>query len=396
MKLAAPFSRRAALVALGLALLAAFVFVVVRTGPFAPVRVTVAEVKADSVAPALFGIGTVEARRAYLIGPTAAGRVLRVAVDVGEAVKAGQLLAEMDPVDLDQRVASLDAAIARAASAVAAAEAQRRDALARHEVAAINARRYAELGEKKFVSPSVVEARAQERTSADAAAAAAEANLAAARQDAARLRAERDGLVRQRQNIRLVAPADGVVTARDAEPGSTVVAGQAVVRLVDPASLWLKVRFDQGRSAGLAVGLPAGIVLRSRPGRPLAGKVQRLELLADSVTEERIAQVAFDALPEGVSLGELAEVTLQLPAAQAGPVLPNASIRQRGEAAGVWVLRDGKLQFAPLRLGAADLDGRVLVREGLQAGDRVIVHSEGELAPDSRVRVVDAIVGKGA
>lgn len=396
MKLAAPFSRRAALAALGLALLAAFVFVVVRTGPFAPVRVTVAEVKADSVAPALFGVGTVEARRAYLIGPTAAGRVLRVAVDVGEAVKAGQLLAEMDPVDLDQRVASLEAAIARAASAVAAAEAQRRDAHARHEVAAINARRYAELGEKKFVSPSVVEARAQERTSADAAAAAAEANLAAARQDAARLRAERDGLVRQRQNIRLVAPADGVVTARDAEPGSTVVAGQAVVRLVDPASLWLKVRFDQGRSAGLAVGLPAGIVLRSRPGRPLAGKVQRLELLADSVTEERIAQVAFDALPEGVSLGELAEVTLQLPAAQAGPVLPNASIRQRGEAAGVWVLRDGKLQFAPLRLGAADLDGRVLVREGLQAGDRVIVHSEGELAPDSRVRVVDAIVGKGA
>lgn len=396
MKLAAPFSRRAALAALGLALLAAFVFVVVRTGPFAPVRVTVAEVKADSVAPALFGVGTVEARRAYLIGPTAAGRVLRVAVDVGEAVKAGQLLAEMDPVDLDQRVASLEAAIARAASAVAAAEAQRRDALARHEVAAINARRYAELGEKKFVSPSVVEARAQERTSADAAAAAAEANLAAARQDAARLRAERDGVRQQRQNIRLVAPADGVVTARDAEPGSTVVAGQAVVRVVDPASLWLRVRFDQGRSAGLAVGLPAGIVLRSRPGQPLAGKVQRLELLADSVTEERIAQVAFDALPEGVSLGELAEVTLQLPAAQAGPVLPNASIRQRGEAAGVWVLRDGKLQFAPLRLGAADLDGRVLVREGLQAGDRVIVHSEGELAPDSRVRVVDAIVGKGA
>ncbi len=108
--------RRAGLVLLGLVLLAAFVFVVVRTGPFAPVRVTVAEVTEDSVAPALFGIGTVEARRSYLIGPTAAGRVLRVAVDVGEPVKAGQLLAEMDPVDLDQRVASLEASIARAAA----------------------------------------------------------------------------------------------------------------------------------------------------------------------------------------------------------------------------------------------------------------------------------------
>ena len=387
-------SRRAGLVLLGLALLGAFVFVVARTGPFAPTRVTVATVGEAGVAPALFGIGTVEARRSYLIGPTAAGRVLRVAVDVGEAVKAGQLLAEMDPVDLDQRVVSLEASISRAASAVAAAEAQRRDMLARREVASINARRYVDLGEQKFVSPSVVEARQQEQTSAEAALAAAEANLAAARQDGTRLRAERDGVRQQRQNIRLVAPADGVVTARDAEPGSTVVAGQAVVRLVDPASLWLRVRFDQGRSAGLAVGLPAQVVLRSNPARPLAGKVQRLELLADSVTEERIAQVAFDALPEGIALGELAEVTLKLPPAKAGPVLPNASLRQQGGQTGVWLLREGALQFAPVRTGAADLEGRVQVIEGLQNGDRVIVHSEGELAPGSRIRVVDAIVGK--
>lgn len=387
-------SRRAGLVLLGIVLLGAFVFVVARTGPFAPTRVTVVKVAEGSVAPELFGIGTVEARRAYLIGPTASGRVLRVAVDVGEAVKAGQLLAEMDPVDLDQRVGAVDASIARAASATAAAEAQRRDALARKELAALNAKRYVELGEKKFVSPSVVEGKQQEQTSAEAAASAAEANLAAARQDATRLRAEREGLRQQRQNVRLVAPADGVVTARDAEPGSTVVAGQAVVRLVDPASLWVKVRFDQGRSIGLAPGLPAEIVLRSNPARPLAGTVQRLELLADSVTEERIAQVAFETLPAGISLGEMAEVTLKLPAAQAGPVLPNAAIKQRGEQTGVWLLRDGALQFAPLRLGSAGLDGRVQVREGLQAGDEVIVHSENELAPGRRIVVVESITGR--
>lgn len=394
MKLEALSFRRAGLVLLGIVLLGAFVFVVVRTGPFAATRVTVMKVEEASVAPALFGIGTVEARRAYLIGPTAAGRVLRVAVDVGESVKAGQLLAEMDPVDLDQRVVSLDASIARAASTAAAAEAQRRDALARREVAAINARRYAELGEQKFVSPSVVESRLQERTSADAALAAAEANLAAARQDGARLRAERDGVRQQRQNIRLVAPADGVVTARDAEPGSTVVAGQAVVRLVDPTSLWVKVRFDQGRSAGLAAGLPAEIALRSNPARPLAGKVQRLELLADSVTEERIAQVAFEQMPAGISLGELAEVTLKLPPAKAGPVLPNAAVKRRGEQVGVWALREGALVFVPVRLGSADLEGRVQVREGLRAGDRVIVHSESELTPESRISVVESLAGK--
>ena len=52
-------------------------------------------------------------------------------------------------------------------------------------------------------------------------------------------------------------PADGIVTSRDAEAGSTVVAGQAVLKLADPASLWVKLRLDQGRSGGLAPGLPA-------------------------------------------------------------------------------------------------------------------------------------------
>jgi HlyD family secretion protein len=54
--------------------------------------------------PAVFGIGTVQARRSWIVGPTTAGRVLSVRADVGDAVKAGQLLADMDPVDLDQRL----------------------------------------------------------------------------------------------------------------------------------------------------------------------------------------------------------------------------------------------------------------------------------------------------
>ena len=100
-------------------------------------------------------------------------------------------------------------------------------------------------------------------------------------------------------NIRLYAPADGVVTSRDAEPGSTVIAGQSVLKLEDPRSLWVTVRLDQGRSAGLRLGLPAEITLRSNPRKPLAGKVVRIEPISDSVTEERIAQVAFDLCRKG-------------------------------------------------------------------------------------------------
>jgi len=394
MKIAHILSRRVGLGLLGVLLLAALSFVVMRSGPLAPTRVTVQRAEAASVAPALFGIGTVEARRAYLVGPTAPGRVLRVVVDVGDPIKTGQLLAEMDPVDIDERVAALDAAIARAGSAAAAAEAQRKDALARKELAALNARRYVDLAEKNFISAGALEAKLQEQTSADAGGSAAEANVAAARQDVQRLVAERAGLRQQRDNVRLLAPADGVVIGRDAEPGSTVVAGQAVVRLVDPASLWVKVRFDQGRSAGLAAGLRADIALRSDPARPMAGKVARLDAVSDSVTEERIAQVSFDRLPAGVSIGELAEVTVSLTPTVPALVVPNASLKRQGDTAGVWVAEGTGLRFAPLRLGPSGLDGRVQVLEGLRAGDPVVVYSEKELAAHSRIKVVASLVGQ--
>ena len=393
MKFHAIFSRRVMLGLLGLVLLAALLIVLLRAGPLAPTRVTVATVAEGRVSPALFGIGTVEARRAYLIGPTAPGRVLKVLADVGDSVKAGQLLAEMDPVDLAQRLVALQAAAGRAASAQAAAQAQLQDAQARQALATTNARRNVELAGKNFISAGALESRLQEQASAEAAVQAAQANLDGARQELVRLQAEQAGLRQQRDAIRLLAPVDGVVTAREAEAGSTVVAGQAVLRLVDPASLWVKTRFDQGRSAGLASGLPASIVLRSNPAQPLAGKVARLELLSDSVTEERVAQIVFDPLPAGVTLGELAEVTLQLASAAPSLIVPNASVKRRGEQTGVWRVHEGLLQFVPLRLGASGLDGRVQVLDGLQAGDQVVVYSEKELTEGARFKVVDALAG---
>ena len=391
MKLKLPSSKVLMLGGLGLLLLLAIVFVMQRAGPLAPVRVTVVHAAEGSLTPALYGIGTVEARRSYAVGPTAAGRVLRVLVDVGDTVKAGQLLAEMDPVDLVQRLQALDASLARGNSVIAAAAAQMSDAAARRELAVINTRRYADLGQQNFVSTGAVEAKVQEQTSADAGAQAAQANLSAARQDLVRLQAERAGLLQQRQNVRLLATQDSVVLSRDAEPGSTVVAGQTVLKLVDPASLWVKTRFDQGRSTGLLPNLTAEIVLRSNVATLLQGKVARVELQSDSVTEERVAQIAFDTLPVGLSVGELAEVTLRLPATSPSLLLPNAAIKRQGGQTGAWVLDAGRLQFAPLHLGQTSLDGQVQVLDGLKAGTQVVVYSAKELTAGTRTQVVESL-----
>jgi HlyD family secretion protein len=391
-KISSTLKRRIPLMGLAALLIGLFVFVMMRAGPLAPIKVTVATVKEGSFAPELFGIGTVEARRNWMIGPTVAGRVLSVKVDVGDVVKAGQLLAEMDPVDIDERLRSLDASIERTKSGQATAAAQLADAVAKRELAASNMRRNQDLADKNFISSGALESFTQTKASADAALDSARANASGAAQDFSRAKADRAALMQQRANVRLVAPSDGVVSARDAEPGSTVVAGQSVLRIVDPASLWVKLRVDQGRSGGLAQGLKARMVLRSKPQISIAGTVARVELLADSVTEERIAQLTFDKTPAGLSVGEMAEATIQLPSIAQSMIVPAASIQRQGGFGGVWRMESGKPVFAPVKLGATSLDGQVQVIEGLKAGDEVVVYSQKPLEPGSRLQVVDAII----
>ena len=389
-------AKRIGLATVALLLLGAVTFVAMRAGPLAPVKVTTRPVREGTLHPSIFGVGTVEARQSWMVGPTVSGRVLNVRVDVGEQVKAGQILAEMDAVDLDQRLAAQDAMLARAGSNLAAARAQLADATARREVASLSARRNQELANQNFISAAALESRMQEKASADAALQAAQANLGGTGQDIVRIQAERSGLVKQRNSLHLIAPADSVITSREAEAGSTVLAGQAVLRLIAPGSLWVRLRIDQGRSAGLSAGQLASIVLRSNPNSPIKGRVARVELIADSVTEERIAQIAFDrstdAQPVRASLGELAEVTLQLPTTQRSNLIANASVQRSLGQTGVWRIRNGKPEFAPVKLGASSLDGQVQVLEGLQAGDAVVVYSQKALSAGTRIQVVDALV----
>lgn len=375
------FSRRTlAVLAVLLPLAALFFYVAVRSGPLAPVPVTLATVEEKPLSPALFGIGTVEARYTYRIGPTQAGRLGRLDVHVGEMVDAGQVLGEMDPVDLDERIRAQDAALQRAAALLDEARAQQGHARA-------EARRYEELLKTRATSEEAVAARRRDLRIA-------EAGFAAAAGEVDRVRAEREALAAQRDNLRLIAPVAGLVATRAAEPGTTLVPGQTVVELIDPQSIWINVRFDQVSARGLAPDLPARIVLRSRSDQEVAGRVERVEPLADAVTEEILAKVVFDRLPEPLPpLGELAEVTLVLPPLSAGPIIPNAAIQRVEGRTGVWQVEDGEPHFVPVGLGIGDLDGQVLVEEGLGAGDQVVVYSKKALARHSRIQVFDRLSG---
>lgn len=390
MKLPSIQRRTLMLLAVSIPIAATFGYVVLRSGPLAPVAVMTVTVETHSISPALFGIGTVEARFSYKIGPTIAGRIGKIHVDVGDKVRAGQVLAEMDPVDIDERIAALDATIRRAEASIKAAEAQVEDASARKDYARTQERRYDALWKSRTVSEVAVEAKRQDIQVALAVLAAAQSNVVVAQQDLQRNHADRDGLIKQRENLVLCAPVDGVIAARNAEPGTTIVAGQAVIEMIDPKNLWVNARFDQIAATGLRKGLSAQVSLRSHGGNSVAGRVSRVEVLADSVTEENLAKVEFETLPEPLPpIGELAEVTVALPELPALPVIPNAAVQTVDGKAGVWKVEDGKVHFVPIRVGASDLDGDVQVMDGLQAGDEVVVHSASRLTSVSRIHITD-------
>ncbi|WP_323801189.1 efflux RND transporter periplasmic adaptor subunit [Parasphingorhabdus sp.] len=392
MKLPFAMSRRTlALLAVVIPLLLVFAWVAFRTGPLAPVDVTVGQVEEHAIAPALFGIGTVEARFTHKIGPTASGRVTLLAVDVGDSVEAGQLLAQIDPVDLDQKVMAAEENTARSTALERAAQAQIADAVARVSLARAQSARTEKLFEDGWVTQAMIDQRRQELAGAQAALSAAQANRNAATQERGRAGSERDALVKQRTNLTLVAPRSGLVVRRLAEPGTTVIAGQAVVEIVDPMQLWINTRFDQTQSGGIAAGLKAQIALRSRPDQLLPGTVLRVEPLADAVTEEILAKIGFETPDSLPPIGELAEVTIALPARAKSLAVPNAAVHRVDGSNGVWVVRDGDLLFAVVKLGAQDNDGWVQILSGLKKGEKIVIHSAKALSDSSRISIVDKL-----
>ena len=316
----------------------------------------------------------------------------RVLVDQGDVVKSGQLLAELDPVDLDARVTSGQLAAERAASAVRAAEAQLAETRSRAQLAAASARRSTELQAQGFVSREAADAKGHEANAAKAAVDAATAQLAAAQRDRERALSDVAGVGKLRAQARLVSPVDGVVSARLVEPGTTIVAGQAVVQVIDPATLWVKARIDQGQAGGVRAGQPAEIVLRSDATRVHRGEVQRIDWVSDAVTEERIVNVGFAARPPGISVGELVEVTIRTAELADVRSVPAAALKRLERQDGVWQHADGRVAFRPVRVGITTLDGRSQILDGPGVGDEVVVHSDAALRPDTRVKVVTAIV----
>lgn len=349
------------------------------------VDMPVVSAQQGAIAARVVGPGTVQARIPVSVSARVNSSVVQVHVDVGDAVRRGQLLVTLDDRDLSARrgvVSGQQEALLRNTDGARAALAR---AQADLELARSKQRRDAELVGQGFVSQALVEASNSAVVSAAAGVDAAKATLAARSADGRTLVQEARYSDAVLSYTRLVAPMDGIVVQRLGEAGNTVVPGTTLLKIVDPASLWVATRVDESVVGRIQPGQAASIRLRS--GEVLPGKVARIARQSDAATRELDVHVAFDTVPVRFAIDQEAEVTINI-GQDRGIVVPlSALTRDRSNRRGVLLVDDGRTRFQGVETGGADVGGTVLVRTGLVGGESVVIKAEG-VRENVRVRPV--------
>ena len=305
--------------------------------------------------------GIIAPRRAPALGFRAGGRIAERLVDVGARVKAGDVLARLDPKDLALAVRS-------AAADLAAARAQAAQALA-------DARRSAEL-----------------RRDGWTAAAADEAKQAAARTAAERVTAATAALAlaeRRLSDGELRAPQDGVITAVLRDRGSVVAEGEAVFELAEAGPPEIVVSLPEQALAD-ADRPDTTVTLWARPGFVLAARLRELAPSADPRLRTYAARYVLADAPAFVAYGMSATLHLAVRGADRIALLPAAALIDRGDGPSVWTVKpDGTLAAQAVTLRRFEQD-RVAV-SGLADGAMVVALGAQKLDPGARVRITDTL-----
>ena len=324
-----------------------------------PVTVVAGEVKVFVSGP-----GTVQSRTPVTLSSRVSAHVVELHADHGDRVSKGQLVAVLDDRDLAAKLAASSAARETLARNIEAAAAGHAKALADLQLARHRAQRDADLHRAGFLSASAFDASALGLAAAQAAADNAAASLSARRSESLTLAAEARYAATLVSHTRVHAPMDALVIQRAVERGATVMPGTPLFRLVDPKALWISARIDEAMVGRLQEGMPATIRLRS--GETHAGRVARITRQSDAATRELEVNVAFEAPPERFAIDQEAEVRIEAGVVR-GPAVPVAALVRRDGQQGVYVVRDGRKAFQPVRIAASD-GTLAVVSEGLDSG----------------------------
>jgi multidrug efflux system membrane fusion protein len=303
----------------------------------------------------------VRARTESRLGFRVPGKVSRRLVELGQAVRTGQVLAQLDPQDL-----RLQQDAARAGLAAAEANATQANA---------DLKRFTELKAQGFISAAELDRHVTAQKSADA--------------SLRQARAQAGVQSNQTSYAALVADASGVITSVDLEPGQVVNAGVPVLTLAQDGArdALFAVPEDLGQATRALVGKAGAIkVRRWGTSEWVPATIRELAAATDPVT--RTYQVKADVGKAGFELGQTASVTFNTPVRVTGGVrVPLHALSEKDGQSVVWVLDGASMTVKPAPVITGDITGNVvLIAKGLTPGQEIVTAGAHTLSPGQKVR----------
>lgn len=331
--------------------------------PAEPVRAVRAQtVAAGGVTTTQEFAAEIRARTESRLSFRVAGKVVRRYVNLGDSVRAGQPLAQLDPQDL-----RLGQEAARAALVAAQVGFDQADA---------DFKRFRELREQGFISSAELERR--------------ETALKSARAQLEQARAQAGVQGNQAAYATLLADAAGVVTGVEAEPGMVVAAGAPVLRLAHdgPRDAVFAVPEDQLLRLRAAASQPGALTVRlwGVETQSLTATVREVAAAADPAT--RTFLVKADVGRAGGRLGQTATVVLKASNGTRAIKLPLAAVFERQGRSTVWLVDPASMTVRPqpVQVGAAE-GNQVVIAAGLEPGAVVVTAGVHVLSPGQRVKL---------
>lgn len=355
----------------------------------APSFVTATAARAD-IEDAVLATGTIQAFKQVSVGAQVSGQVKRLRVELGQTVKKGELVAEIDSTTQQNTVLNAEAALENVQAQLAAQQA----ALAQAE---LTWRRQKQLLDAEAGSRADFEA-------ADAARNSTRANIAALQAQIRQARITADTAKVNLGYTKIVSPIDGVVVALVVQQGQTVNSNQAAPTIIKVAQLdtvTVKTQISEADVVKVQPGLPVYFTILGEPDRRYHARLRTIEPATDAILTESTASsgssgsgasasattaIYYNGLfdvpnPEGkLRISMTAQVSIVRAEAKGAIVIPSSALSRRGSGSGSATVRvldsAGQPQAREVKVGI-DNNVSAQITEGLAEGDKVVVGEAG-------------------
>ncbi len=303
--------------------------------------------------------GEIQPRYESRLGFRVSGKVIARQVEIGSVVKRGQVLMQIDPRDLQLSQSQANASVNAAASNLSLAKAE-------YE-------RYRELRQKNFVSQAVLDAK--------------EASYKSALANHEQSNAALNIATNQNSYANLIADADGVVTALQAEAGQVVAAGTPVVQLARTGEKEARISIPEDQVELVRQVKEMKVRIWANQSLVLRGQLRELSPVADPATRTYTAKISIPNAPPEVRLGMTATVSFITKADKNLIRLPLTALLNDKNQTSIWVIENGVVRTAPVQV-AGVMGNEVVIASGVSAGQMIVTAGVNTLRPGQKVKVL--------